>query len=66
MRIINDRRNRNIRLTYEREEHINYVHPEMKGQYVKIEDALNDHLTIIKSRTDQNVNLYYKHYRNTP
>ena len=66
MGIIKDFRDRSIRFTLEREEHIKCDHPEMVDQYDKIEEVLNGPLIIIKSKTDQSVNLYYKHYRKTP
>jgi len=49
---------RNIRLTQERQEHIENDHPEMSGQLNNIRDTLLNPDTIIKSRTDEDVELF--------
>ncbi len=66
MKIIKDIRNRNVRFTLEREKHIADDHPEMEGQYEKIKETLIDPLIIVKSKTDQEVELFYRHYKKTP
>jgi hypothetical protein len=63
---IKDLYDRNIRFTGERDEHIEIDHPEMRGQYDKIQETLNNPFIIIKSRTDKNVEMFYKHYKKTP
>jgi len=49
-----------------REKHIINDHPEMFGQYDKIKDTLTDPLIIVRSKTDQDVELFYSHYHKTP
>ncbi|MDY6895857.1 MAG: hypothetical protein SVO01_10640 [Thermotogota bacterium] len=66
MRIFRDIHNRQIRLTEERQEHIENDHPEMRGQIHKIRNTLLDPYIIIRSRTDENVELFYKFYQHTP
>jgi hypothetical protein len=66
MKIIKDLKNRDIRFTSEREEHITNDHPEMIGQYDKIEATLIEPLIIIESKTDRNVELFYSHHQKTP
>ncbi len=58
--------NRQIRLTDERQEHIEADHPEMYGQIDKIQDTLSNPDIIVKSRTDMEVELFYRHYDITP
>jgi len=53
-------------LTQERQEHIENDHPEMSGQLDNIRDTLLSPDTIVKSRTDEDVELFYKHYKITP
>lgn len=53
-------------MTSEREEHIETDHPEMFRQIDRIEETLLNPDIIIKSRTDSNVELFYRHYSNTP
>ena len=66
MKWFKDFRNRWIRLTYERQEHIETDHPEMSGQSDKIQDTLLNPDRIIRSRTDPDVELFYRHYDITP
>ena len=66
MKWFRDIHNRQIRLTYERQEHIESVHPEMSGQLDKVQDALARPDVIIRSRTDPSVELFYRHYEATP
>ncbi len=61
-----DVQNREIRLTSERQEHLETDHPEMSGQTVKIEDTLMNPDIIVKSGTDPDVELFYRHYNTTP
>jgi hypothetical protein len=53
---------RKIRLTDERLEHIEIDHPEMFGQIDKIRETLSNPETIVKSRTDAEVELFYRYY----
>ena len=57
--------NRNIRLTDERLEHIEFDHPEMSGQIDKIADTLQDPEIVIRSRSDSEVELFYRYYSQT-
>lgn len=66
MKWFKDLHNRQIRLTYERQEHIETDHPEMSGQIDKIQDTLLNPDQIIRSRTDPDVELFYQHYDITP
>ena len=66
MKWFKDIHDRQIRLTDERIEHIEVDHPEMFGQIKKIEDTLQNPDIIIKSRTDSDVELFYRHYDVTP
>lgn len=61
-----DIRDRKIRLTSERQEHIESTHPEMPGQIDRIKDVLANPDVIIRSRTDPNVELFHRHYEATP
>lgn len=61
-----DIQGRKIRLTEERRNHIEYDHPEMFGQIDKIKETLLNPEVIIKSKTDQDVELYYRYYAITP
>ena len=66
MKWFKDVNNRQIRLTDERKEHIETDHPEMSGQIVKIQDTLLNPDIIIKSRTDPDVELFFRQYESTP
>jgi hypothetical protein len=63
---IQDIWNRSIRLTDERLNHLETDHPEMQGQIPKIVETMSDPDRIIRSRTDAQVELFYKHYPSTP
>lgn len=63
---IQDISNRAIRLTDERLSHLKTDHPEMQGQVEKIVETMIDPDRIIRSRTDPQVELFYKHYLSTP
>jgi hypothetical protein len=66
MKWFKDIHNRQIRLTSERQEHIEVDHLEMSGQIDKIPDTLMGPDMIVKSRTDPDVELFYRHYKTTP
>jgi hypothetical protein len=66
MKWFKDTLNRRIRLTDERKEHIEVDHPEMYGQIDKIQDALSNPDIVVRSRTDPEVELFYRHYVITP
>jgi hypothetical protein len=61
-----DNRNRVIRLTDERRQHLESDHPEMTGQISRIAETLADPERIVRSRTDATVELFYKWYASTP
>ena len=64
--LIQDLWNRTIRLTDERLSHLETDHPEMRAQETKIVETLSDPDRIIRSTTDQQVEMFYKHYSSTP
>ncbi len=66
MKWFKDIQNRQIRLTDERQEHVEADHPEMFGQIDKIQDTLLNPDIIVRSRTDPGVELFYRHYDITP
>lgn len=66
MKWLEDIHNRQIRLTNERQQHIEADHPEMFRQIEKIQDTLLKPDMIVKSRTDSEVELFYRHYVTTP
>jgi hypothetical protein len=66
MKWFEDIHNRRIRLTDERQEHINEDHPEMSGQINKIQDTLLNPDIVVRSKTDPDVELFYQHYDITP
>lgn len=66
MQWLRDVQHRLIRLTDERKKHIKSDHPEMAGQIVKIRDTLIISDIIIRSRTDSEAELFYRHYDITP
>ncbi|RMG24638.1 MAG: hypothetical protein D6732_23420 [Methanobacteriota archaeon] len=66
MSLFKDFRNREIRLTDERREHIETDHPEMAGQVDRIEEVLLRPDVIVRSKTDSQVELFYRHYDVTP
>ncbi len=61
-----DNQDRSIRLSEERLDHIQSVHPEMVSQFERISETLARPDRIIRSRTDALVELFYKHYPSTP
>ena len=66
MKQFKDLHNRQIRLTIERQQHIEDDHPEMSGQIDKIQETLIRPDVIVRSRTDSDVELFYMHYNTTP
>ena len=66
MKWFKDIHNRRIRLTHERQEHIETDHPEMSGQIDKVQDTLLNPDMIVRSRTDPEVESFYRHYDITP
>lgn len=66
MKWFKDIHGRRIRLTSERQEHIETDHPEMSGQISKVQDTLKSPDMIFKSRIDETVELFYRHYDTTP
>jgi hypothetical protein len=66
MRWFKDIHNRRIQLTDERQDHIETDHPEMSGEARKIQETLLNPDIIVKSRTDSDIELFYRHYDITP
>ncbi|HID26412.1 MAG TPA: hypothetical protein EYP22_00975 [Methanosarcinales archaeon] len=66
MKWFKDIHNRRIRLTDERQEHIETDHPEMSGHIDKIQETVLNPDIIVRSRTDPDVELFYRHYDITP
>ena len=61
-----DVRKRRIRFSDERQEHIEFDHPEMSGQTVKVQETVLNPDVIVRSKTDPEVELFYRHYGTTP
>ena len=57
---------RQIRLTDERQEHIESDHPEMSNQIAKVKGTLLNPDIIVRSKTDPEAELFYRHYSKTP
>lgn len=66
MKWFKDLHTRQIRLTSERQEHIETDHPEMFGQLGRIQDTLMNPDVVIRSRTDPSVELFHRYYDITP
>ncbi len=66
MKWFRDIHNRQICLTDERHEHIEADHPEMFGQFDKIEQTIQNPDIIVRSKTDSYVELFYRYYDVTP
>lgn len=66
MKWYKDFNSRQIRFTDERQEHIETEHPEMSDQIDKIKRTLLKPDIVVKSRTDPEVELFFKHYDSTP
>ena len=65
MKLFGDIHNRRVRLSYERQEHIETDHPEMSGQIDKVQEVLLNPDIIVKSRVDAQVELFYRSYKET-
>jgi len=63
--IIVDVFNRKVRLTKERLKHLFDNHPEMEGQLENIETTLASPEIVIRSNSDESVELFYEFYTNT-
>ncbi len=61
-----DKDERPVRLTGERLDHLESDHPEMRGQVARIEQTVREPETVVRSRTDLEVALYYRMYPVTP
>ena len=66
MQLLTDIYHRSIRLTAERRLHLETAHPEMIDQVLRVAETLATPDTIVRSRTDAMVELFYKHYPSTP
>jgi hypothetical protein len=66
MKRLEDVYGRGIRLTSERLSHIENDHPEMGSQIDKIKETLLLPERIVRSKTDPEVDLFYRHYDETP
>jgi len=66
MSTFQDRSNRIIRLTDERQTHLETAHPEMRNQLPRIADTLKEPEKVLRSRTDPQVELFYKWYPTSP
>ncbi len=66
MRKFKDIYGREVRLTDERYEHLISDHPEMTGQLDKLQMTLLVPQKVVRSRTDETVELFYRHYASTP
>lgn len=66
MKWFKDVYDRQVRLTNERQEHIEADHPEMPGQIDKIQNTLLNPDMIVRSRIDPEVELFYRYYDTTP
>lgn len=66
MQWFRDARNRRIKLTDERLNHLESDHPEMSGQSAGIAEVLKDPDMIVESKTDSEVEMFYRLYDKTP
>ena len=66
MKRLEDVYGRDIRLTSERQLHIENDHPEMVGQIDEIKKTLLEPERIIRSKTDPGIELFYRYYDETP
>jgi hypothetical protein len=57
---------RRIRLTDERQDHIESDHPEMSDQMAKGRETLLNPDIIIRSKSDSEAELFYRNYNTTP
>jgi hypothetical protein len=66
MRILRDVFHRDVRLSDERLKHVMDSHPEMKGQLLHLKRTLLQPETIVESRIDNQVELFYRRVRKSP
>lgn len=66
MESLRDVRDRSIRLTEERQQHLETAHPELADSVRRIAETLANPDRIVRSATDETVELYYRHYPSTP
>lgn len=64
--LFSDIRDRKVRFTDERLHHIQNDHPEMAGQIERVIETLRNPHTIVRSKTDNDVELFYRQYPTTP
>lgn len=64
--IVKDLWERQVCLTDDRLKHIETDHPEMADQIERLRETLQHPYTIVRSRTDNDVELFYKLYPSTP
>jgi hypothetical protein len=64
MKTLKDYLGGDVRLTDERLQHI-LAHPEMAGLEAALEETLRQPETVVRSRTDPNAALHYRHYTGT-
>lgn len=65
MRVLRDYEGVEVRLTDERLKHI-LEHPEMSDMETEIGKTLSDPERVVRSRSDEEVRLYYRFYPDTP
>ncbi len=61
-----DIHNRSIRLTEERQLHLRTAHPEMTDYIPRIAETLSGPAKVVRSKTDETVELFYRYYQSTP
>jgi hypothetical protein len=66
MKIFQDYKGRIIRLSDERLDHLETEHPEMVSQLERVSETLVYPERVVRSKTDNSVELFYKHYPTTP
>ncbi len=66
MQSFQDIHNRSIRLTEERQLHLQTAHPEMTDHITRLAETLASPDKVVRSRTDEIVELFYRHYQSTP
>ena len=64
--LLSDLLERQVRLTDERLDHILNDHPEMADQSERLGETLHNPDTIVRSKTDNDVELFYKLFASTP
>jgi hypothetical protein len=65
MQRFNDIHKRVIRLTAERQQHLQTAHPEMTEVIPRVAATLTNPDKIVRSRTDTTVEWFYRHYPST-